>query len=576
MRVQPKIGLVTLPLFVLLAVGCEASVEADHPSATPPGGGSSSSGAGPTAGSGNLAGTAPLPPGSEAASLLPARIRRLSVAEYQATVSEAELIGSAANGITADFVPDSRQGGFTVNEAQRVDPVFAKQLSEAAVALAADVRKHAAERARCLAPADHAKCAESFIRDFGEKAYRRPLADDEVAQLLVVYRAAFDGGSYEEGIELVVRAMLQSAAFLYLTEIGDAPGATVKLTPYEIASSISYLVQGKPPGAALLKLAKEGALDTPEGRTAMLGNAEVALFEGAPAGDRVTRVVREWLGIDKISNLAKDTTKYQAFEGAKRAMDEQTPAFLNALVRQDRNGSLRELLAGDWTMANAALKPLFQNAPTVDDFQRISSPERLGILNQGAFLSVFAHAHETAPVLRGVAVMRRVACIPIPDPVNLSMAIVPPLPDATKSTRERYAVHGQSEACATCHKQIDNFGFAFEHFDGMGAYRPTDGGHAVDSSVAVPSTDFSGSYADSNALVKAMSTSTQVRQCFARQIYRALAATSDAALRPSEDDFVKYWDTTLTREGDQIKDVYIIGTIGAFITNPSFNFRRGQ
>jgi hypothetical protein len=578
MRVSPKIGLGTLPLFVLLTLGCQAAVDADHATATPSAGSGGSSGgsSGTSGGSGNLAGSAPLPPGSEAAALLPARIRRLTVAEYQATVSDPGVIGSAADGLSAGFVPDSRQAGFTVNEAQRVDPVFAKQLSEAAVTLAAEVRKHVGERAGCLNPAvEHDQCAQRFIRSFGEKAYRRPLADDEVNQLMTVFRAAFEGGSYEEGVELVARAMLQSASFLYLTEIGEAPAANVKLTPYEVASSISYLIQGKPPSTALLDLAKGGALDTPQGRAAMLSDKTVALFEGAPADNRVARVIREWLGIDKINDLAKDSNVYMAFEGAKTAMTQQTPAFLHALVSQDGNGSLQQLLAGDWTMANQALAPLYVNAPQGGDFQRIPSPDRLGILNQGAFLSVFSHAHETAPVLRGVAVMRRVACIPIPDPVNLNTAIVPPLPDKTKSTRERYAVHAQSDGCAGCHDQIDSYGFAFEHFDGMGQYRDTDN-TPVDSSVVVSGTDFNGNYADSNALVKAMSTSTQVRQCFARQMYRALAATSDPALKPSEDDFVKYWDTTLSREGDQVKDVYIIGTLGAFITNPSFNYRRGQ
>lgn len=573
MRVLPKFGLGTLPLFVLIAVGCQASVDTEHsPNATPSGG----SGGAATGGSGDLAGTAPLPPGSEAASLLPARIRRLSVAEYQATVSDPGLIGSAADGLSADFVPDSRQGGFTVNEAQRVDPVFAKQLSEAAVILAAELRKHAAERAPCPnAAADHDQCAQAFIKSFGEKAYRRPLAEAEVTQLMTVFRAAFEGGSYEEGIELVVRAMLQSASFLYLTEIGDGPAAIVKLTPHELASAISYLVQGRPPSAALLERAQSGLLDTPEGRAALFTDEDVALFDAPTAKERIARVIREWLGIDKINSLAKDSNIYMAFEGAKPAMAQQTPAFLNELLSQDKAGSLQQLLAGDWTMANTALSPLYENAPSSSDFQRIPSPKRLGILNQGAFLSVFAHAHETAPVLRGVAVMRRVACIAIPDPVNLSMAIVPPLPDTTKSTRERYAVHGQSAGCSSCHDQIDSFGFAFEHFDGMGQYREKDN-TLVDSSVVIAGTDFNGSYPDSNALVKAMSTSTQVRQCFARQMYRALAATSDTALRPSEDDFVKYWDTTLTREGDQVKDVSIIGTLGAFITNPSFNLRRGQ
>jgi Protein of unknown function (DUF1588)/Protein of unknown function (DUF1592)/Protein of unknown function (DUF1595)/Protein of unknown function (DUF1587) len=578
MRVLPKIGKVTGPLFVLLAVGCQASVDGDRPGLTASGGSSGTGSGGGTSSGGavNQAGSVSLPPGSDAAALLPARIRRLSVAEYQASVSDPRLIGSAADAISADFVPDSRQGGFTVNEAQRVDPVFAKQLSEAAAVLAANVRQHAAERAECPTDADPETCATKFIRSFGEKAYRRPLGDDEVTQLTTVFRTAFDGGSYEEGIELVVRAMLQSAAFLYLTEIGDAPAANVRLTPYEVASSISYLVQGGPPSEALLDRAKSGSLDTVEGRAALLADADVGLFQAPPAAARISRVMREWLGIDKIGFIAKDSNIYKEFEQAKPAMARETDEFLKALIAQDEKGSLQQLLAGDWAMANAQLGPLYAGAPSTNDFQRIASPGRLGILNQGAFLSVFSHAHETAPVLRGVAVMRRVACLPLGEPVNLGMAIVPPLPDPKKSTRQRYAVHGESAGCATCHAQIDSFGFAFEQFDGMGKFREKDNDVQVDASVVVAGTDFAGSYADSNALVKAMSTSPQVRQCFARQVFRALAATSEPALRPSEDDFVKYWDTTLTRQGDQVEDVYIIATIGAFLTNPTFNLRRAQ
>src|SRR5258706_15039991 len=107
MRDQPKAHRVAAPLLVLLALACQAAVDGKNP-----GSGSGGSGAG---GAPNLGGGVALPPGTEAASLLPTRIRRLSDAEYQASVSM--LIGSAADGISADFVPDSRQGGFTVNEA---------------------------------------------------------------------------------------------------------------------------------------------------------------------------------------------------------------------------------------------------------------------------------------------------------------------------------------------------------------------------------------------------------------------------------------------------------------------------
>ncbi len=577
MRSLPKTGLVAAPLLVLFVLGCQASNDAHSGSGR---GGKGNGGGGAL----NLAGGVALPPGTEAAALLPARIRRLADAEYQASVTA--LAPGAAAGITADFIPDSRQSGFTLNEAQRVDPVFAGQLSGAASKLAADVRLHVTEQAPCANPATGAQtCAEQFIRTFGERAYRRPLGDEEIAQLMTVFRAAFEGGSYDEGIELVVRAMLQSAAFLYLTEIGEAPGATIKLTPYELASSVSYLVQGRPPSTQLVQWAVAGRLDTPEGRLEAVNDPELGLFTADShdfnAQTRATRIVKEWLGTDRISEIAKDSNIYPEFANAKAAMDQETTHFLAAAVTAGASGggSLTELLAGSWSMVNAPLAEVYglmATDATADKFVRVELPDRLGILNQGAFLSVFAHAHETAPVLRGVAVMRRVACIPVPSPVDLTMAVVPPLPDKTKTTRERFTTHA-TPACAACHDKIDSFGFAFEGFDGMGAVRPTDNGFAVESNVVIAGTDFDGVYPDSNALARAMSTSAQVRECFARHAYRALAATSAPEVAASEDDFVKYWDAGLPKDSaGKATDANLVGTITAFLTNPSFAYRRAQ
>jgi hypothetical protein len=579
MRSLPKTCLVAAPLLVLFTLGCEAS-DGKAPSSSNTGGKS-----GGVGGSLNVGGGVDLPPGTEAKALLPARIRRLADAEYQASVSA--LVPGAAAGISDDFVPDSRQSGFTLNEAQRVDPVFAGQLAAAATKLAADVRAHVTERAPCQNPAAEAdSCADKFIRQFGEDAYRRPLDEAEVAQLMTVFHAALDGGTYDEGIELVVRAMLQSAAFLYLTEIGATPGgATVKLTAYELASSVSFLVQGRPPSKALIRKAVEGKLDTEQGRLDIASDPEVGLF-GADqtafnAQTRAVKVFKEWLGTDRISETAKDSNIYADFAGVKGALEQETSQFLANAVTSGAvgGGSLTELLGGTWSMVNAPLAKVYGvTAPGASEtaFVRVDLPNRRGVLNQGAFLSVFAHAHETAPVLRGVAVMRRVACLGVGSPVGLSMAVVPPLPDPSKTTRQRFAAHATTE-CAKCHKDIDSFGFAFEGFDGMGKARAMDNGVAVDSSVVIAGTDFDGSYADSNALATALSTSGQVRQCFARHIYRALAATSAPELAESEDDFVEYWETGLPKDGaGKATDANLVGTITAFLTNPSFAFRRAQ
>jgi hypothetical protein len=296
---------------------------------------------------------------------------------------------------------------------------------------------------------------------------------------------------------------------------------------------------------------------------------------------RTTRVIKEWLGTDKISETAKDSNVYPEYAGIQAALEEETTRFLAGVVSKPDSGggSLADLLAGNWSMVNAPLASAYGvTAPgaSATDYVRADLPNRLGILNQGAFLSVFAHASESAPVLRGVAVLRRVTCFDVPSPVDLKKAVVPPAPDPTKTTRDRYDGHATSE-CAACHNSIDSFGFAFEAFDGMGKFRTMDNNHPVNSNVVIAGTDFDGNYVDSNAVAKALSTSAQVRECFARHVYRALATTSVPALKPSEDDFVKYWATTLEADGSgKVTDAKIVPTLVAFLTNPSFAFRRGQ
>jgi len=61
------------------------------------------------------------------------RIRRLTNAEYRATVSSA----LGLNVDSVEFVPESRQAGYTRNEASIVDPILARQLEQEARVIAA-------------------------------------------------------------------------------------------------------------------------------------------------------------------------------------------------------------------------------------------------------------------------------------------------------------------------------------------------------------------------------------------------------------------------------------------------------
>ena len=70
---------------------------------------------------------------------------------------------------------------------------------------------------------------------------------------------------------------------------------------------------------------------------------------------------------------------------------------------------------------------------------------------------------------------------------------VPGLPDAehpdsarVMSMRERMEAHRTSPVCASCHQQMDPLGFSLENFDGVGAWRVTEGDTAIDASTKLP------------------------------------------------------------------------------------------
>jgi len=532
-------------------------------------GNAGTAGGGTQGGSGGL--DVPLPTGTDPATLLPARIRRLTNAEYDASVGVLAPPATPRDKTpAAGFAPDTRQSGFTVNDAQRVDPVVAKQLAQAAEAIAADVRLRVNEFAPCADMAAAEGCAIEFIEAFGAKAYRRPLDAAEREGLLRVYRAGIEEAAYADGIELVVSALLQSAGFLYLTELGGgSAGGVVALTPYELASSISYLFTAGPPDAALLGKALAGELATPEGREAAVWDI---LTLSPVARDRVVRVVTEWLGIDRIDETAKDSLVYPEYADLQPAMQAESLGFITAVLAESTR-SVGELLSADWTKlrdADAGLAGLYDVAGT----GRVGLAGRRGILNRAAFLSVYAHAHESAPVLRGVAVARRVACLDVPSPTTQNIVVVAPPPDETKTTRERFAAHSTDARCISCHQRIDPFGFSFEQFDGMGNTRPEgkDNGKLVDSQVTIAlGADFDGSYADSNALAVALGQSASVRECFARHAFRASAGRSDAAVSASEAKFLAFWSSLpAEKQGD------ILETLVAFVRSPLFAHRRSE
>ena len=266
--------------------------------------------------------------------LLRPSVRRLTNAEYDAAVQS--LLGTTQTPST-NFPPDSRQAvNFTLNDGQRMDPVLAKALDDAAIALVAEAR--AANKFTTLAPCSNATtggqaCAQTFIKSFGAKAYRRALTDEEVTALTTLYTAGATGGAYNDGIDLVTRGLLQSAGFLYITQLGSGSSSPVTLTNDELASNLSFLVGGGPPDQTLLDAAAAGNLGNADGRETQVRR----LLGTTPGKTRMVRVVREWLGTDAIAETGKDGAAYRGLRG-RQERDHRREHELRRRGAAERNG----------------------------------------------------------------------------------------------------------------------------------------------------------------------------------------------------------------------------------------------
>lgn len=172
--------------------------------------------------------------------------------------------------------------------------------------------------------ADQTSCALSFLQDFASRAYRRPLSDDELSDLMTVYEdGAADG--YDTGIELAIKAIVASPSFLFRTELGpttltaDADGnyPDTTLTPEEVASQLSFTLLGTLPDAALTAAAADGSLATKDGIAAQVNR----LITLPAAQAHLTDTVLRWLGVSHVFEKTKEPALLSALSSTDSGVD---------------------------------------------------------------------------------------------------------------------------------------------------------------------------------------------------------------------------------------------------------------
>jgi hypothetical protein len=486
------------------------------------GAGASSTGGSSTGGSGGL--TDPAAECAASAGMLQVgltRLRRMTRSQFNHTVRD--LLG--VTGTPADaLAPDEKVGPFYANAIAPVTDLLVQQHGEVADALAAQVASRMNEIAGCDLATGGAACAMSFVQSFGLKAYRRPLAQDEVDQYVALYTGEIEAGTPESAFMQIVSTFLQSPFFLYHADVGTTgvpSEAPVALTPYELASRLSYFLWDTMPDAELFTLAGAGTLTEKSVLSAQVDR----MIADPKAVDAIPEFHLGWLQIGDLAGLDKDATLFPSWNATlATAMKNETARFTDFVVRQG-DGLMSTLYTAGFSLLDTPLLSLYGvTAPAgfVDGAQiTLPAGERSGILTHASLLSSHAHRNQTSPVHRGIVVRENMLCQPL-DPPPLDVNVTPPEPTPATTTRERFANHEADPQCAGCHLLIDPIGLSFENYDAIGAYRTVDGPAPVDASgeIVDGGEDLVGPFVGAIELGQKLAESPTARDCLANQWFR--------------------------------------------------------
>ena len=357
------------------------------------------------------------------------------------------------------------------------------------------------------------QCARTILGSLMERAYRRPVTEDELkSRLDLVALAQREGDSFDEGIRLALQAILASPNFLFRVEANprqrvelrsqETPNVFARMqapkplsataprveeypvSDIELASRLSYFLWASMPDPELMRVAKAGTLRQP----AVL-EAQVRRMMADPKGyNLVENWSAQWLQLRNLGRTKPDPKRFPTVDDELLdAMRTETMMFVDTIIKEDR--SLLDFIDAPFTWVNGPLARHY-GIKGVDGeaFQRVTldGEQRSGVLTQGAILTVSSYPTRTSPPVRGKWVMENLLGTPPPPPPDN----VPSLNDANIGTevslRERLEQHRRDPSCSPCHLLMDPLGFGLENYDAVGVWRTHDGKFPIETSGTLP------------------------------------------------------------------------------------------
>lgn len=331
------------------------------------------------------------------------------------------------------------------------------------------------------------------ISKFMTRAWRRPIASEEIAQKMKRYSEIRpDCENMESGTLEILASVIASPHFLYVvpdrstasqsTEAKTKSDARELIPHHELATRLALFLWSSIPDEELLRTADDGSL----GNIDVL-RAQVSRMLADPKSKRFAEhFVAQWLNMELLDFLNIQQS-VPGFDPLLKDAMRQEPIELFREILQS-NASVLDFLHNDYTIANERLAKHYGiDGVYGNHFRRISLDpsdiRRGGLLTQAGLLTMNSDYPDSHPLKRGKWVLESLLNDPPPPPPPAVPQIDLANPEIAKMTlKERIEDHRNHPACMACHMKIDPWGIAFENYDAVGRWRDQVNGKPVDAS----------------------------------------------------------------------------------------------
>jgi len=313
--------------------------------------------------------------------------------------------------------------------------------------------------------------ARKFCLQFAERAFRRPLLDEQKA--FFVDQQFKNARDPETAVKRVVLLVLKSPRFLYRELKSGRPDH------YDVASRISFGLWDSLPDQSLLEAAAAGQLGDRE----QVARQAERMVTDLRACSKVREFLLQWLRVEQPPEIVKDRKQFSQFDEAI-ASDLRTSLdlFLQDVIGS-KAADFRDLLTAKSLYLNGRLAR-FYGAELAPDAQfrkvDLEPQTRAGVLSHPYLMANFAYTATSSPIHRGVFISRSLlGRVLRPPPEAVAPLPVDLHPDLT--TRQRVTLQTKPESCQSCHGMINSLGFTLEHFDAVGRYRNQEKERPIDA-----------------------------------------------------------------------------------------------